>query len=107
MFPVSSVGPTIAALVMRARRKIAAHFMAQHAISAEEAVGFVPGSLIMKRQFECWQARGVVRQAGPGRYWLDLNAYRADDEARRRRMVPVVVVLVLILVGVMMLFYQG
>lgn len=88
-----SPAPAIAAMVIRARRKIAGHFFVHHATSAEDAVAFVPDRLIMRRQFERMQARGVIREAGAGRYWLDTAAYQADLDRRRRILVPLVIML--------------
>lgn len=84
----------IAAVLMRARRKIAAYFFVEHAISADEAVPYVPQQRIERNEFERMQARGVIRSAGDGKYWLDTAAYQADADRRRRILVPVVIVLV-------------
>ena len=103
-----SPAPAIAAMVMRARRKIASHFFVHHAVSAEDAVAFVPDRLIMRHQFEKMQTRGVVRDAGGGKYWLDTAAYQADIDRRRRILVPVVLVLVVLAALVLMLVgYRG
>ena len=100
-----SPAPAIAAMIMRARRKIASHFFVHHATSAEDAVAFVPQRPIMRQQFEKMQARGVVREAGAGKYWIDTAAYQAEIDRRRRIFVPVVIALavaaavVIVLVG--------
>ncbi len=99
--------PAIAAAIMRARRKIAAHFFVHHAVSAEDAVTFVPDRHIMRRQFEHMKARGVVREASPGRYWLDTAAYQAEIDRRRAILVTVVIVLCLVIAGVVLFFYRG
>ncbi|MES2989686.1 MAG: hypothetical protein V4808_17475 [Pseudomonadota bacterium] len=98
----ASPAPAIAAMIMRARRKIAGHFFVHHATSAEDAVAFVPQRRIMRRQFEQMQARGIVRDAGSGKYWLDTAAYQADGDRRRRILVPVVIVLAVVAAGVIM-----
>lgn len=103
----STVAPTIAAVVMRARRKIAGHFFAHHAVSADEAVAFVPDRLIVRRQFERMRHRGVIREAGAERYWIDTAAYQAENDARRRRLVPIVIVLALIAAAIPLFFYDG
>ena len=95
--------PIIAALVTRARRRIAAHFFVHHATSAQDAVPFVPERPIARRQFERMQARGIVREAGRGRYWLDTAAYQANIERRRSILVPVVIALAVLL----LFFYRG
>ncbi|WP_158298811.1 hypothetical protein [Sphingomonas psychrotolerans] len=47
----------IAGMTMRARRKIAAHFFVHHAISAEDAVAYVPQNPVAQRQFERMQRK--------------------------------------------------
>jgi hypothetical protein len=101
---LAAPAPPIAALILRARRKIVGHFFALHAVTAEEAVPFVPQSLVMRRQFEHLQALGVVRQAAGG-FWIDTVAYQADSERRRRRMVPIVILVALILAAIPLFFY--
>lgn len=97
-----SPAPAIAAMVMRARRKIAGHFFVHHATAAEDAVAFVPQRPIMRRQFEQMQARGVIRDAGGGKYWLDTAAYQAESDRRRRRLVPIVILLCVAAAAVIM-----
>lgn len=97
----------IAAAVNKARREITAHFMQMNAAAPGDAVAFVPGKLIVRRQFEKMLARGVVKEAGKGLYWLDIPAYNADTQARRNRLVPVVIVVALTLAAVLTLAYQG
>jgi hypothetical protein len=104
----ASPAPTIiAAMVARARRTITAHFFVHHAVSADEAVAYVPDRLIVRRQFERMQGKGIIREAGAGRYWLDTAALQADSDARRRRLIPIVLVLVLIAAAIPLFFYRG
>ncbi|MDV3455595.1 hypothetical protein RZN05_01260 [Sphingomonas sp. HF-S4] len=94
-------------MVSRARRRIADHFTVQHATSADDAVAFVPQSRIERSQFERMLARGVVREAGEGRYWLDIQAYQGEIESRRRKLVPIVIILTVIAAGLILLAYRG
>lgn len=94
-------------MVLRARRKIAAHFFVHHAVSAEEAVPYVPASLVMRRQFDRMRGRGIIRDGAPGSFWIDIAAYQADAERRRRRLVPIVLVLALIAAAIPLFFYRG
>ncbi|RYY28990.1 MAG: hypothetical protein EOP62_01345 [Sphingomonadales bacterium] len=104
----ASPAPAIAAMIVRARRKIAGHFFVHHATSADDAVAFVPQRAIMRRQFEKMQARGVIRDAGGGKYWLDTAAYQADIDRRRRKLIPIVILLcVAAAVVIMLLGYRG
>jgi hypothetical protein len=97
----------IAAAVNKARREITAHFMQMNAIAPGDAVAFVPERLIVRRQFEKMLAKGVVKQAGKGLYWLDIPAYNAETQSRRARLVPVVIVVALIIAAVITLGYRG
>ena len=107
MIAASPVPSMIAAMIVRARRRIADHFYVQHAIGAEDAVAFVPQSRIERGQFERMLARGVVRQAGEGRYWLDIDAYRGEIESQRRKLVPIVIILTVIFAGLILFAYRG
>ncbi|AJP70948.1 hypothetical protein [Sphingomonas hengshuiensis] len=102
-----SPAPAIAAMLVRARRKIVGHFFAMHAISADEAVAFEPDSHILRRQFETMQARGIVRAGAPGTFWVDVAALNADHERRRWRLVPIAIVLIVIGVVVPLFLYKG
>ncbi len=99
--------PILGALAMRARRRIAAHFLVHHAIGADDAVPYVPERALERRQFERLRARGVIREAGAGCYWLDRAAYQQDIERTRRMLVPVVIVIALIAAAVPLFFYRG
>lgn len=106
MIAASPVPSIVAGLVMRARRRIAAHFFVHHATSAEDAVAYVPQSLIETRQFARMQGKGVVHEAGAGRYWIDTAAYQADIDARRRLLVPIVIALCVLAAVLITLAYQ-
>lgn len=107
MAVMASNTPVIAAMVMRARRKIVAHFFVHHAVSADEAVPYVPGSLIMRRQFEKLRGRGVIRDGAPGSFWIDTAAYQADNDRRHRRVAVIALVLALIAAAIPLFFYRG
>ncbi|MBX3563712.1 MAG: hypothetical protein KF730_03950 [Sphingomonas sp.] len=98
----------IGAIIARARRKIVAHFFVQHAVSAEEAVAFVPDRHVMHREFARMQSRGIVREASAGRYWIDTVALQADADRRRRILVPIVIIVAVLAAVILMLAgYQG
>ena len=103
----ANAAPVIVAAINRARRQISGHFMHHRAIAPGDAVDFVPDRPIVKRQFEKMLARGVVKQAGAGRYWLDIDAYNADIARRRGRLVPVVIALAILAAVLLTFLYQG
>ncbi|WP_404334236.1 hypothetical protein AB2M62_12705 [Sphingomonas sp. MMS12-HWE2-04] len=107
MIAASPVPSIVAGLVVRARRRIAAHFFVHHATSADDAVAYVPQSPIETRQFARMQSKGVVREAAAGRYWLDTAAFQAESDARRRRLVPIVIALCVLAAVLVTFAYQG
>lgn len=107
MIAASPVPSIVGGLVARARRKIASHFFVHHATSAEDAVAYVPQSPVETRQFERMCDKGVIRETGAGRYWIDTAAYQAELDARRRRLIPIVLLLVLIAAAIPLFFYKG
>jgi hypothetical protein len=75
----------VAAAVARARRDIQHHFFSHDAVRPDRAVAFEPSKRIEERQFERMRSRGIIREAKPGLYWLDVVAY--DIELRQRHAV--------------------
>jgi hypothetical protein len=73
-----------AAIVARARREVENHFFDNDAFSPERAVEFKPRMSIQQHHLDQMIGEGVVHEASPGRYWLDLGAYR---QMRRDRMI--------------------
>ena len=89
-----------AALVAKARREVQHHFFSADAVRPDRAVPFEAGTGIEQRQFERMLARGVIREAKPGSYWLDVVAYDADLRDRHARMRLILLAMVLaLLVG--------
>jgi len=79
----SGAAAAIAASVARARREIREHFEEAGAFDPASAVGYEPPDHIHERQFELLVGRGVLRPIGDGRYWIDREAERLEDERRR------------------------
>ncbi|PXA96441.1 hypothetical protein DMC47_17525 [Nostoc sp. 3335mG] len=98
---------SIVALVARVRYRIIGHFMAFHAIEAEEAVDYLPPTPLYRREFDAMLARRLVRQAGHRRYWVDLAACHADADRRRRRAVPIVIATAIASVLALTFLYRG
>ena len=59
-------------------------FFDNEAFRPDRAVGFEPRAPIQQRYLERLIAEGAVHEAAPGRYWLDLEAYK---EIRRQQFV--------------------
>jgi hypothetical protein len=78
-----------------------------HAVSPPDAVPYVPPRGVVHRQFQQMLAKGIVRDAGAGSYWLDQAAYKADLKRRRRIVMPLIVILLLILAAIPLFFYQN
>jgi hypothetical protein len=87
-----------AAAVAKARRDVQHHFFSEDAVQPNRAVAFEARSRLQQRQFERMRSRGVIREAAPGRYWLDVVAYDID---MRERFVRVRLVLLVMLVALL------
>ena len=85
-----------AAAIAHARREIQHHFFSHDAVRPDRAVAFEPERMIEQRQFERMRRRGIIREAKPGLYWLDVVAY--DIDLRRRFMRVRIALLIMILV---------
>jgi hypothetical protein len=77
-------------LAYRTRDRIVRHFCAFRAVEAGEAVHFVPQQRGEALQLGWMRDRGIIREAGQGIYWIDLNALAVNREARRKLLVPLV-----------------
>jgi hypothetical protein len=71
-----------AAIVARLRREVDQLFFDNDAFGPERAVEFEPRRGVQQRYLEQLIAEGVVHEAQPGHYWLDLPAF---NEQRRQR----------------------
>lgn len=92
---------------MRARRNIRACFFAQHAVTAEEAVPFVPQRRIERTQFERMLRGGIVHETSKGRYWFDIVAWQKHQDRTRRTLVPIVIAVCVLVAGLLTFLYQG
>ena len=75
----------VAAAVAKARRDIQHHFFSHDAVRPDRAVAFEANRRIEERQFERMRPRGIIREAKPGLYWLDVVAYDIDLRQRFTR----------------------
>src|SRR3982751_2170505 len=83
-----------AAAVAKARRNIQHHFFSANAVRPESAVAFDARSRLQQRMFERMRRNGVIREAQPGRYWIDVVAYDIELRQRFRRGKTVLLVMV-------------
>ncbi|MEO7169241.1 MAG: hypothetical protein V4610_23365 [Pseudomonadota bacterium] len=95
------------AAVRRVRGPVAAHFLAHHALSPEDAIDFVPRDRVERWWFDRFRRIGALREAEPGRYWFDLVAYHLEAQAFSRRWVPIAIAVSVVIAAVAMLFYRG
>ena len=95
-----------AAAIARARRDVQHHFFSKDAVRPDRAVAFEPSRLIEQRQFERMQSRGIIREAQPGSYWLDVVGYDLDLQQRYRR-IRMVLIVVLIMFAVWVALASG
>lgn len=93
-------------LAERTRRGITAVLLAQHAVTREDAVAFIPRSPHEEREFARLRQQGAIQDAGPNRYWLNRTALHADNEARRRVLIPLTIILLLVAATIPLFFYK-
>jgi hypothetical protein len=79
----TSASTVIAAAAARARREIREHFEKSNAYDPADAVPFEPSGPMQQGQWDSLVGRGIARPTGDGRYWIDKEAQRLDDERRR------------------------
>jgi hypothetical protein len=86
------------------RYKIAGQLLAMHAISPGDAVTYTPQTPSAAVEFKRMQARGIVREAIRGHYWLDWAAYNAETAARENSVTLVAGLGALAIAAALMLF---
>ena len=84
-----------AAAIAKARRDVQHHFFSHDAVRPERAVAFEPSRRIEERQFERMRSRGIIHEAKPGLFWLDVVAYDIDLRQRHDRIRWVLLALVI------------
>lgn len=71
-----------AAAVARARRDVQHYFFSRDVVRPDSAVAFELDRRLQRRVFERMVRRGIIHEARPGHYWIDVVAY--DDDQRNR-----------------------
>lgn len=84
----------------RTRRRLAQFFMANHALSPEDAIAFSTTTAADEKIFARMIRTGMIRHAGRNRYYLDLDSYHAQIN-RRQRLNAVITIVVAVTVAVL------
>lgn len=98
------MGAVAAAAIMRKERDLVDHFRRAGAISAEKAQSLT--QLGIHDEGVAWRRlthRAVVREAAPGRYYLDEPSWDALRYIRKRLMVVILTIAIILLLGGLML----
>ena len=103
---MSQTGSYLPAAARRVRGPVARYFLARHALSAEDAIPYVPKTRIERWWFDRFRRRGSLHEIGRGSFYFDLIAYHRAAEAIRRRAVAISLPLSLAIAGIAMLFYR-
>ena len=89
-----------AAIVAQARRDIQHEFFSQDAVRTDRAIAFEPGRHAQRRVFQRLQRAGIIHEAPPGCYWLDVIACDVDMRRRHGRVrIALLGIVVLLLIG--------
>lgn len=78
-----------------------------HAISPEDAVPHMPDTPFEQAELTRMRELGIVRDAAPGYYWIDLPAFRAEKLAREKRLAVVAGFSALVIAGALLLLYRA
>lgn len=89
----------------RTRRRLAQVFMANHALSAEDAIPFSTTTDADEKVFARMIRTGMVCHAGRNRYFLDLQAYHSQINRRQRLNAVITIVLALAVAFLATMFY--
>ena len=95
----TSVTSVIAAMAAKARQEVREHFDQRSAFDPNSAVPYDPPDSLHRKQFEHLIGQGVLRETGGGRYWIDREAEKLEEE-RRRAAAVLILKIVLIAVAI-------
>jgi hypothetical protein len=88
-----------AAAVAVARRRVLGFFFERNAVTPEHAVPFVSERRLQQRQFERFCGNGVIREAKPGNYYVDVPRWHEWQHGLHSR-AKLIVLVMLIAAGV-------
>ena len=95
-----------AAAIAVARRRVFSHFFAANAVTPDNATSFATARRLQRRQFEQFLAKGVIREARPGLYYVDVPAWEAWHAGVHTRLRIVLLAMVLV-IGAVLFFTVG
>jgi hypothetical protein len=96
------MGAAVAALVAKREREVVDDFRNAGATSPEKAQPYTPtghgSSLAMRRLHR----QAVIREAAPGRYYLDEEVWAAVRRTRMRIVMVLILILGIVLIGMLL-----
>ena len=95
-----------AAAVAVARRRVLGYFFERNAVTAENAVPFASERRLQQRQFERFCGNGVIREAKPGTYYVDVPRWHAWQHGLHSR-AKILLLVALIVIGVTLALTVG
>lgn len=95
-----------AAAVAVARRRVLSHFFAANAVTPENATPFATERRLQQRQFERFVRSGIIIEAKPGLYYVDVPAWNAWHGGMHTRL-KVVLLAALLVIGAVLFFTMG
>jgi hypothetical protein len=84
-----------AVAVAAAQRRVLDYFFAQNAVMPEKAQPFITGRRLQQKQFDRMRNSGVIREAKPGLYYVDIPTWHAWRANISKRIVLLILFLVL------------
>ncbi|MFL5636370.1 MAG: hypothetical protein ACJ79F_06645 [Gemmatimonadaceae bacterium] len=94
--------PAIAAIMRRREREIVDDFRAAGATSTATAQSYTAIGLGESMALKRLRNRAVIREASPGKYYLDEEVWAAVRRLRQRMATVIVSLLVLVMIGVLL-----
>lgn len=88
------------------RHRVRAHFAAQRAVAPGEAIEYAPPGAGEMSAFTELRRSGLIRDAAPGHYWLDLDRMASERKRISRAKIAGAVVLAALGMVVLMLVFR-
>jgi len=92
-----------AAAVAVARRRVLGFFFERNAVTPEHAVPFVSERRLQQKQFERFCGNGVIREAKPGNFYVDVPRWHEWQHGIHTR-AKIAILLVLLVMGAVLWF---